>query len=156
MRLLLAVSLCAAITTPVIAQEVVDSQQELARLNQLLVQLVRVEILSEKLATDRAALQELLGESHELSVAIDASVPFPESYMAELEERDPELARQQRGVMIARQTKAADLRSQRDVVEGRIRSVKTRIDASLRSLDSINQRIEEIERDMAAEHSKDR
>jgi hypothetical protein len=155
MRLLLAMTLCASIANPVMAQETAKPADELARLNQLLVQLVRVEILSEKLATDRAALQELLGESRELSVALEASAPFPESYLAELDERDPDLARQQRGVMAARQAKAADLRSQRDVVEGRIRAVKARIDASLRSLDLINQRIEAIEQDMAREHSGD-
>src|SRR6185295_1862440 len=124
-----------------------DPTDELARLNHLLVQLVRVEILSERLAIDREAVRELLSESHELAVAMEASAPFPESYLAELEERNPELARQQRVVMAGRQAKVADLRAQKETVESKIRSIKSRIEVALRTLDSINQRMEEMERE---------
>jgi hypothetical protein len=128
------------VSLPGHAEEPREVSQQLARLNRILVLLVRADVISQKLTLDQMDLRELLGNREKLDVEIREAVgaTFSESDLVELEELSPERARRERAAGVSREAKVTELRSRREVLENDIRLIRARIDSSIRRLEAID------------------
>lgn len=158
MRQLLAVSVAISLAAalPCHAQrEQTDLSVQVKHLNSILTLLVRAEVVSQRLTLDRAELQELFREREKVDADMKAalSFAFTEAQLAELETQNPELARNQRAVLSRRELHVVELRSKREIVEGNIGRVKSRIDTFIRRLDAIEQRLDILSLDTAFDDS---